>query len=401
MPGSLRIGKIAGISIEVHASWLIIFALLTYSLATGWFVPARVPQISVAQAYLFGAVGALLLFASVVAHELAHALVAQARGLPVKSITLFVFGGVSNLEREPRSAGVEFQMALVGPLTSLAIGALFWPLGNLVDPISPALGALLVYVGFTNFLLGAFNLIPGFPLDGGRILRSTIWQATGSVSAATRWAAGVGQGIAYLFIMGGLWLLFAGYVVDGLWIGLVGWFLLTAAQAEVSHAQLEAMFRGVTVGQVMTPAPASAPPDISMRELVDEYMLPHGQRLVPVIQQGQLVGLVTLREIQRVPREQWADTLVSRAMVPRAALHVAAPAQPIADVLPVLVDQNINQLPVVENGRLVGILSRDAILRMLEVRRSLGATRRTVTRAPDRSRPDTVAPHEPPLPTPA
>src|SRR5690349_21420749 len=191
MPGSFRIGKIAGIDIDINVSWIIILVLLTVSLATGWF-PQLYPGWSSATYWVVGLISALLLFVSVLLHELAHSLVARARGLPVKSITLFIFGGVSNLEQEPQSPGVEFQMAVVGPLASLIIGGLALLVGAFIGRAAPLAVAVIAYLGITNLLLGVFNLIPGFPLDGGRVLRAILWKATGSLQRATRWASLVG-----------------------------------------------------------------------------------------------------------------------------------------------------------------------------------------------------------------
>lgn len=372
MPGSFRIAKIAGISIEANVSWLVILVLLTWSLAVDWF-PAAVPGRPAATYWALGLIAALLLFLSVLLHELAHSLVARARGLPVKNITLFIFGGVSDLEREPQSPGVEFQMAFVGPLTSLIIGGVSLYLGFLIGHGALPVAATLSYLGVTNLLLGAFNLIPGFPLDGGRVLRSIIWKATGSLRKATRWASLVGQAVAYLFILWGVWLFFDGNVIGGLWIGFIGWFLLQAAQAANTQVVLESVFRGVTVGQLMGPPPLTAPANISLQQLVDGYILPAGLRSVPVVRGDQLAGLITLADIRKVPREQWPQTPVGYVMIPLERLHAVRLEQSLNDVLPRMAASDVNQLPVVDDeGRLVGMLSRDAILRFVEVRRGLG-----------------------------
>ena len=315
MPGSLRLGKIAGIDIYVNFSWLIILVFLTWSLATGWFYQLY-PGWSTATYWIVSLIAALLLFVSVLLHELAHSVVARARGLPVKNITLFIFGGVSNLEQEPESAGVEFQMAIVGPVTSLLIGGLSLLLFVALKGSSPQLEAILGYLGITNLLLGVFNLIPGFPLDGGRVLRSIIWKITGSMRKATRIASVVGQIIAYLFILWGIWQFFTGSILDGIWIGFIGWFLLTAAQSTNSHVMLQSMFRGVTVGQVMNKTPTTVPANISLQKLVDEYFLPSGLRTAFVTQGDQLAGMITLSDIRHVPREQWGQTPVGYVMIP-------------------------------------------------------------------------------------
>ncbi len=396
MRTSLHLGKIGGISIEVNFSWLIIFVLLTVSLATSWF-PGAVKGMPAWLYWAVAVVSVLLFFGSVLAHELAHSLVARARGLPVKSITLFIFGGVSNIEREPQSAGVEFQMAFVGPLTSLLIGLVMglaaFALAEL-RTVPTLLIAVFVYLGVTNLLLGVFNLIPGFPMDGGRVLRSIIWKATGSLERATRWAAYVGQAVAYLMIFGGLWLFFSGDPFDGLWIGFIGLFLLQAAQAEIVQVRLEAGTAGLSVGEVMTPPPEVAPASLSVQQVVDEYLLRSGQRTIPVVadqadQDGQhrLIGLVTLRDVRRLPREQWSSTPIGAVMTPVAQLKTAQPAQPLGDAVTAMMQAGVNQLPVIGGagdgrggGQLVGMLTLEAVVERLALRRDLGLDGSPMTR---------------------
>jgi len=371
MPGSFRIGKVAGIDIDINVSWIIILVLLTVSLAIGWF-PQLYPGWSAANYWVTGFIAFLLLFVSVLLHELAHSLVARRRGLPVKSITLFVFGGVSDIEREPTSPGVEFQMAIVGPLTSLLIGVVCFLLQLPLRGSNSPLEGILYYLAVTNLLLGV-NLLPGLPLDGGRVLRSIVWKITGSMRQATRVATIAGQIIAYLFILLGVWLFFfTGDLLDGLWLGFIGWFLLSAAQSANSQAMLTSMLKGVTVGEVMNPKPATVPADITLQQLVDAYFLPGALRYALVMQGDKLVGLITLSEVRHMPRERWAHLPVIQAMIPLSRLHVVAPQQSLNDVLPLMNDHDVNQLPVVQDGTLVGILSRDAIIRYLEVRRGLG-----------------------------
>ena len=371
MPGTFRIGKIAGIDIDIHVSWIIIFVLLTVSLATGWF-PQLYARWSTATYWLIAFFSSLLLFVSVLLHELAHSLVARRRGLSVKSITLFIFGGVSNIEREPPSPGIEFQIAFVGPLTSLVIGVVCYLLQVPLRGSNSPLEGILYYLAVTNILLGVFNLIPGFPLDGGRVLRSIVWRLTGNLPQATRVATLTGQVIAYLFILLGILLFFVGDFLDGIWFGFIGWFLLSAAQSANAQGMLTSVLRGVTVGEVMNPKPATVPADISLQQLVDASFLPGGLRYALVMQGDKLLGLITLSDIRHIPREQWGQVPVSQAMIPLARLHIVSPQQSLSDVLPLMAGRDVNQLPVVENGALVGILSRDAIVRYLEVRRSLG-----------------------------
>jgi Zn-dependent protease len=371
MPGSLRLGKVFGIDIYIHFSWLIILVLLTWSLEIGWFSTGY-PGWSTVTYWLVSFIAALLLFVSVLLHELAHSLVARARGISVKSITLFIFGGVSNIEREPESPGVEFQIAVVGPVTSLLIGGLAYLLLLALGKNTSPLAAILAYLGLSNILLGVFNLIPAFPLDGGRVLRSIVWKVNGNLRTATRVVTIVGEVIAYLFILLGIWLFFAGALLSGIWIGFIGWFLLSSAQSANSEVMLQSVLRGVTVGEVMNTSPVTVPANISLQKLVDEYFLPLGLRSALVTQVDQLAGLITLSDIRHVPREEWGQVPVGHTMIPQDRLHVVTPQQNLNDVLPLMVGRDVNQLPVVQDGRLVGVLSRDAIMRYLEVRRSLG-----------------------------
>jgi CBS domain-containing protein len=290
----------------------------------------------------------------------------------VKNITLFIFGGVSNIEQEPTSAGVEFQMSLVGPLTSLLIGGVSFVLWALIGRSTSPLAAILGYLATANILLGLFNLLPGFPLDGGRVLRSIIWKISGSLSTATRAATLVGQAMAYLFILGGIWLFFGGNLFSGLWIGFLGWFLLSGAQSAHTQFMLDTVFKGVNVGQIMNSSPVTVPANISLQRLVDEFLLPHGWRSAFVMQADQLAGLITLSDIRHTPREQWGQTPVGHVMTPVERLHVVSPQQKIREVVPLMVAQNVNQLAVVQDGRLVGVLSREDVMRSLEIRQSLG-----------------------------
>ena len=369
MQSSLRIGKIAGITIYIHISWIIILVFLTLSLATDWF-PQLYKGWSSSTYWIVGLLSALLLFVAVLLHELAHSLVARARGLPVNNITLFIFGGVSNIEEEPKSPGVEFQMAFVGPLVSLLIGIIAYLLDLAVRNGSP-LDAILGYLAVSNILLGIFNLIPGFPLDGGRVLRSIIWKASGSLRKATRATTIVGQFIAYLFILWGIWQFFGGNILNGIWIGFIGWFLLNAAQSANAQVMLQTMFKGVTVEKVMNPSPAIVPANISLQRLIDEYFLPQGLRSAIVMQGDLLAGLITLGDIRHVPREEWSQTPVGHAMIPLEKLHVVSPEQNLNDVLPLMTGQDINQLPVVSNGIVEGVVTRAHILQVVRSRAEL------------------------------
>lgn len=373
MSWSLRAGRIAGIRIEIHVSWLILLALLTASLATGWF-PYALPGRSGAAYWLAGVIAALLLFGSVLAHEFGHSLVARAHHLPVHSITFFVFGGVSNLEQDPPTARTEFQVAVVGPAVSAALAALAWPIGLALAPRSDIAGAVLVYLGIANFLLAVFNLIPAFPLDGGRILRAGLWALTGNSRRATRLASLTGQAFALLFILAGIWEVFNGRALAGAWTGFIGLFLLNAARNADAQVVLESLLRGVAVQDVMNPSPRTAPATASLRELMDDYLASGSYHAVPVTRAGQFLGLVTRGDVRKVPEEQWDDTLVGHVMIPLERVFAVAPEDPVGETLALMNAVHVNSFPVVQGWRLAGMLSRDTVARYLTARRGLPAS---------------------------
>jgi Zn-dependent protease/predicted transcriptional regulator len=373
MPG-YRIGSLGGFDVYINVSWLIAIVLITFSTATGWF-PRVYPGQSTITYSLLGFLSAILLFVSVLLHEFAHSLVARARGINVKYIVLFIFGGVSTFEQEAKTPGTEFLVAVVGPLTSLLIGAVAFLLLLPLRGRPSAATAILSYLAIVNILLGIFNLIPGFPLDGGRVLRGIIWRIVGNIRTATNVTTIVGQVIAYLFILAGIWLLFTNALLTGVWLGFIGWFMLNAAQSMRAQVLIDSAFHGVTVEQVMSRNVVTTPANISLQKLVDDYLLPQGLRSIPVVQGDLLVGLITLRDITQIPREQWNQTPVGVAMVPVEKLHVVSPQQHMQEVLPLMNSRDVNQLPVVQGGHLVGILNRESIVRALEIRRHLGIGR--------------------------
>lgn len=370
---ALRLGRIRGIEISVHWSWLIIFALITWSLATAFF-PSFFPEWSVSTSWIVGAITAVLLFVSVLLHELGHSFVALAEGIPVKSITLFVFGGVSNIEAEPKTPGGEFWMAIAGPLVSLAIAGLCYALLRLVggDLPSVVLGILLA-LAFYNLTLAVFNLVPAFPLDGGRVLRSIVWAITHSFRRATAIATTIGHVFGYLFIVVGVILaFFEGNFLSGLWLVFIGMFLNNAADMARRQVQLSTELAGIRVGSVMRANPPVVPADTSLADFVESYVLARNLRALPVVSEpGQLVGLVTLAEVRPVPRDQWGIRTVGEVMIPASRLTVTHPDEPLEQALQGLSRNDLNQLPVVQNGALVGLLTRSDVIRFLQIRQEL------------------------------
>ncbi len=373
---SLHIGRVHGIDIAINWSWLIIFVLFTWSLAV-YFYPTLYPQWSAETSWIVAAISTVLLFVSVLIHELSHSIVAQSEGIPVSSITLFVFGGVSNIQREPRTARDEFLMAVVGPVSSLVIGLIAYGLlttlgGALPSPVRGVLYALAFY----NVALAIFNLIPGFPLDGGRVLRAAIWGASRNYVRATAIATAIGHAVAYLFIFGGLLLALTGSFLSGIWLAFIGWFLNSAATASEQQAVLESSLRGVSVGDVMRRPPIEVQADTSLRDVVDHYVLVENVRAVPVVSDhDHLVGLVTVDEVRKYPREDWITTTASEAMLPLERVATATPNEALVQALRDLSQSDVDELPVVERGDLVGVLTRNDVLRYIQVRSDLDRRR--------------------------
>lgn len=371
MEASIRLGRIRGIEIGVHYSWLLVFALLTYSLAVGVF-PSWYPGWEPGTYWAIGALSSLLLFASVLAHELGHSLVAQARGVPVVSIVLFIFGGVAQLADEARRARDEFLIAVAGPAVSVVIGVISLVLWPFVDDFNQPLGAVLEYLGWANLILVAFNSIPAYPLDGGRVLRALLWGAMRNVLRATRIAAGIGVAIGFLFMAGGLFLVFRS-PLSGIWLIAIGWFLQNAAQQSYQQLMIRRFFEGVRVGQLMEPEPPTISPDLTVDELVDALLV-HNVRCFPVVENGRLVGIVTLTDVRHVPRHEWASHRVRDLMTPRERLITASPDDDLERVLRLMAGHEIHQIPVVDDSRLLGLLTRNALLRFLQLRQELART---------------------------
>jgi Zn-dependent protease len=367
---SYRLFRIAGIDVGVHPSWLVVFGLVTWSLASGYY-PVVLRGADPTLHWTLGAISAVLLFAAVLVHELAHSFVARAQGLDARSITLFIFGGVSNLGGESPRPGVEFLVAIVGPLSSFAIAGLAW-LGAAAAPSGSAVEAVLAYLALVNGVLGLFNLIPGFPLDGGRVLRSIIWRATGSLRRATELAAAAGTIVAYGFLVWGFVLVLGGDLLRGIWTAAIGWFLQSASTASVQQVRLEEALRGTRVGEIVRRDPTSVRPDLSVADLIEDYFLPQNRRAMPVADNGRLVGIVTLGDIREVPPDRRAATPVGSVMGGRDGLVTVSPGSSLAAALEALGRGDYEQVPVVDNGSLVGMLTRADVLRQFMLREALG-----------------------------
>ena len=373
MGNSFKIGKIAGIEIGVHWSWLFIFVLITFSFASG-ILEEFFPEWSVARRWGVGVIIALIFFASILLHELSHSLVAKEKGIPVNGITLFVFGGVSNLGREAQSAGEEFQIAIVGPLTSLAVGAFFAILWAALRTVAPQEAAIAGYLAFINGVIAAFNMLPGFPLDGGRVFRSIVWARNRDLLRATRTASKVGEYVAYtLMIVGVVQFVAFSNPLGGIWMILIGVFLRNASASSYEQMVLETALQGVAAADVARTDYTPVPPTMVVAQLVDDHMLAGRGRCYPVVAGEELLGLITLTDIRRLERDQWASTSVYRAMTPFERLRTVAPEEDAMHVLHLMGEADVNQVPVVDGQRLVGIVSRGDVLRLIQVRRAMAA----------------------------
>lgn len=383
----IRLGRIAGI--EVFADWslLIIFMLIAFGLATGVF-PAWHPEWPAALAWGTALGAAALFLASVLAHELSHALIGRLGGIRVRRITLFMLGGMAHMEHEPPTWRSELAMAAIGPVTSLALGLVFLWLAGVVagpldiDPEDPSealaslspLATLLLWLGPVNILLGVFNLVPGFPLDGGRVLRALLWGATGSLRKATRWASAGGQIFAWLLIGTGVLMLsgfrfplLGGGLFGGLWLMFIGWFLNNAALVSYRQLLVKQTLEEVPVGRIMQTRLARVDPELSVARLVEEHMMASGQRVLPVERAGRFLGLVSLTDLQKSERRAWERMTAAEIMTPLERLACVAPDADAGEALDELARRGVNQLPVLEDGRLVGLLRREDVLKWLSL----------------------------------
>jgi Zn-dependent protease/CBS domain-containing protein len=370
---SWRVGRVAGIEVRVDSSWVVIALLITYSMYLRLSVVY--PELSGGGAVGLAILSAVLFFGSVLVHELAHALVAQARGIRVQDITLFLFGGATRARVESRGPGDEFLIALVGPLTSGLLAGLFGIVAGLGrDVLSRPLAGTFGYLAWTNLLLAAFNLVPGFPLDGGRLLRSAIWKTTGSLGRATQIASGAGQAVGWLLVAAGVAWLLAGNLAGGIWFAFIGWFLVQAARSSYQELQLQQLLRGVEAEDVMAGDLVRIPPELSLQHAVDDYFMRYDHGAFPVEEQGRTIGLLTLRGVRRVPREQWPTRRVRDHMVPLGDQVVVTPEARMDGVLGKLQDSEAGRVLVVDDGEVVGIITPSDLTRWLRRWRTLDST---------------------------
>jgi Zn-dependent protease/CBS domain-containing protein len=376
MNSAVRLGKIRGIEMNLHFSWFIALIAFTFIFARGQY-PSLYEDWSEATYWIVALVSVLLLFLSVVIHEFGHAITAQAKNIPVKSITLWIFGGVALLEEESETPGDEFQIAIAGPLASVALSGLFFGLWWLVGDLNEQLGALLGYLALVNLILAVFNMLPGFPLDGGRVVRAILWKATGSLRRATKIVSVIGTLIGTGFFFLGFLSAIEGNLVNGLWYFALGWFLQNAAEQGYRGTEQRELLHGITVAEIIDHDPTTVPVTVAVDELVHDYFLGRNVRGAPVVNNGVLLGIVTLTDVKEIPAAQWPETAVRTIMTPRNQLKTLTPDADIEDALRLMTEHRLNQIPIVaadQPDTLIGMIGRFEFMRYLQTRLELGLT---------------------------
>ncbi len=371
---SANIGKILGIPIRIHWTLWLVFLLIAWSLADG-YLPAVYPAFSVATDWAIGVVSAILLFVSVLLHELSHSYIAKKNGLPIARITLFFFGGVSEMSEEPKDARLEVRMAAAGPLTSFAIagvlGAL-WYVSTIVSAPLPVI-AVLGYNAVINVALGAFNLIPAFPLDGGRVLRGGLWGRSKNLLKATREATRVSEVLSLLMIAAGLLLVVVtGNIFNGLWTIFLGWFIRSGAETSLKQTEITEALHGINVSDIMTRDLLTVSPEISVQNLVTDYFLIHPHGGYPVVRNDKLEGVVTMSSVRSIPAEKREVETVAQAMVPYERIVTISPNASAAEALQKIAEKNIGRLLVTDGDKILGVITRGDLMKTIRTRQDLG-----------------------------
>jgi Zn-dependent protease/predicted transcriptional regulator len=368
----VRLGRIMGIPIRIHYTLWFVFILIAWSLAVG-YMPQQYPGLSTATYWAIGIASAIILFVSILVHELSHSYIAKKNGLPIARITLFFFGGVSEMTEEPQDPGLEVRMAAAGPLMSFLIagvlGAL-WYLGEAAHaPV--AIIATLGYAALINGVLGVFNLLPAFPLDGGRVFRGSIWKRSNNLVGATRTATRVTEVISLLMMFGGFAFIIFGDFVDGIWVIVLGWFIRSGAETSLKQTLVGEALLGVSVGDIMTREVLTVPPEITVQKLVSDYLLVHRHGGYPVMKNGEVLGVVTLQCVRAVPKEKRDSVTVREAMVPFERTVMVKSSVTALDAMQKMARNKVGRVLVTDGGRLVGIATREDIVSTIQTRQEL------------------------------
>lgn len=368
MKGSVVIGKVRGIEIEVNVSWLVVFGLVTYMLATNYF-PQNYPDWNPALGWLLGGIIALMLFVSVLLHELSHSLVSMNFGIPVKKISLFIFGGIAQMEKEPDDPGSELKIAVAGPAMSLLLFVLFTLLAAVaaVTGASEAILVLLTYVAQVNLVLAIFNMVPAFPMDGGRVLRALIWRFKGDFQNATRIAASMGGMFGYFLIFTGIFWVMTGNLINGIWFAFIGWFISQASQASYQQTVMSNIFDEIRVSEFMTANVTAVDYHISVQELVDSYFFHYKFNSFPVKKFEEVIGVVNLDRVKNIPKEERDQTTVGGITTPLEDNLVVSPNDTVSTAMTKIFGNSIGRVLVMEQAALIGIVSRTDILNYLRM----------------------------------
>jgi Zn-dependent protease/CBS domain-containing protein len=369
---SIRLGKIMGIPIRIHYTLWFVFILIVWSLAVG-YMPHQYPGLGSVTYWAIGIASAIILFASILIHELSHSYIAKKNGLPIARITLFFFGGVSEITEEPQDPSLEVRMAAAGPLMSFlnagVLGALWYLCESIRAPIP--IVATLGYAALINAVLGAFNLVPAFPLDGGRVFRGSIWKHSNNLVAATKTATRVSEGISLLMMFGGFVFIIFGNFIDGIWFIVLGWLIKSGAETSLRQTLVGQSLAGVTVADIMTRDVLTVPPNITVQQLVSDYFLVHRHGGYPVVKDGEVVGLVTLQSVRAIPQEKRDLETVQQAMVPSERTLTVKPSANALDAMQKMASNKVGRVLVVDQGRLLGVVTREDVMRTIQTRQEL------------------------------
>jgi Zn-dependent protease/CBS domain-containing protein len=371
--------KLLGFQVRIDLSWIIIAILVAWSLSTGFF-PFHYQGLSTQVYWVMGIVGALGLFFSIVVHEFCHSLMARRFDIPMKGITLFIFGGMAEMSDEPKSAKAEFMLAIVGPLSSLAVAAIFYAIyfsSKGTDILPRAASGVIQYLAFINVVLAAFNCLPAFPLDGGRVLRSILWGAKGDLRWATRVSSSIGSGFGIFLIIMGVYSLFTGNFIGGMWWALIGMFLHSAAKMSYQQLLTRRALQGESVSRFMRKDPVTVPPTLTLNELIEDYIYRHHYKMFPVVTDSdKLAGCITTKEVKEVPKEEWKNKKVADIVVPCSAENTIPPETDAVKALSLMNRTGSSRLMVVDGDRLVGIVSLKDMLKFLSLKVELGEEER-------------------------
>jgi len=376
----VKLGKIMGIPVRIHYTLWLVFILIAWSLAYG-YMPHQYPGLSTLTYWGIGITSAIILFASVLIHELSHSYVAKKHGLPIARITLFFFGGVSEMTEEPQDPGLEVKMATAGPLMSFLIAGILggaWYVSE-VTRASVPITAILGYGALINAVLGVFNLVPAFPLDGGRVFRGSLWRRSGNLIGATKTATRISEIISLFMMFGGFILIIVSDFVDGIWIVVLGWFIKSGAETSLRQTLVGETLSGVTVGNIMTRNVYTISPDITIDQLISDYFLVNRHGGYPVVRDGKILGVVTLQSVRAIPKDMRSSTKVEQALSHGEAMICVRPVLSALDAMHKMARDRVGRVLVIEEGVLVGIVTRGDLMRTIQTRQELGAVRQTST----------------------